>query len=77
MIRPELVALESGAGGVEARIRRVEFLGAVVRYAIAVDGLAVPLVADRARPLQDAREGASVRVAIAGGDAIAYRRASR
>ena len=74
MVRPERVALQPPSGGTQGRVLRVEFLGAIVRYAVAVEGLAEPLVADGARPLPGIGEGSNLRIGFAGDDAVAYAR---
>ncbi|MSP88049.1 MAG: ABC transporter ATP-binding protein [Alphaproteobacteria bacterium] len=75
MVRPERIALDAQAGAVSGRIKRVQFLGSIVRYAVAIAGVPVDLLVERARPIHGLSEGAACRLGFAAADAILYKRA--
>lgn len=74
MLRPEHLALSDGAGSFAGHVKRVQFLGSTVRYAVAVDGVAGDVLVESPRAIADIREGGPCRLGYSDADAILFER---
>lgn len=74
VVRPEHLTLDAGpdASGVPGRVRRVLFLGSIIRYFVTCEGALKEVMVESARPVDGIDEGTGVRLSFADEDAIAF-----
>jgi len=73
-VRPEHLTLRTGPAseGVPGRVRRVLFLGSIIRYFVTTDGALKEVMVESARPVAGIEEGSGVGLAFEDVDAIAF-----
>ncbi len=73
-VRPEHVRIspDTEPVGVPGRVRRVLFLGSIIRYFVTCDGALKEVMVESARPVAGITEGSGVRLSFDDADAIAY-----
>jgi iron(III) transport system ATP-binding protein len=72
MLRPERLVLDAAQGPIAGRIERVQFLGAIVRYAVSATGAMGEIVVETGRPVAGLGEGDSCRLSFAAEDALLF-----
>ncbi len=72
MLRPERLILSRDGGGFSARVTRIQYLGAIVRYSLASDLAPAGLTADLSRAVPGLGEGDTASVTFDPGDACLY-----
>ena len=71
-VRPEHVRISADESGVPGRVRRVLFLGSIIRYFVTCEGALKEVMVESARPVAGIGEGSGVRLSFDDADAIAY-----
>ena len=72
MLRPERLILSREGTGFRAKVTRIQYLGAIVRYSLASDLAPAGLTADQSRAVAGLGEGDDAIVAFDPGDACIY-----
>ena len=74
MVKPERCEPAGAGSGLSATVARIQILGAVIHYELAVPGLAQPVLMDRLRPVAGLTEGDACGVAFASADTTLFLR---
>jgi ABC-type Fe3+/spermidine/putrescine transport system ATPase subunit len=72
MVRPERMVLDKTCGFIPVKVRRLQFLGSIVRYMVTVTGLDTDLVIDAPRSVARVEEGQAAFAGFASDDSILF-----